>query len=197
MATGSQLQQQINQLFRLVQASKLPAELTLTNRATDKDERLVIQKGENDATNIKIQHLRGFLGDYNASTNTATLPDSSLSFSPTDAVGIAGDWLRVTTGGTVNFGSGNIVLESGDTLEYDGTIWKIRGRIQTKPAPFEINVAVNDTLFIIPGAEPEFIHLEVDRVPQIPGVDYTLSGNEINMTETVYSGSWITGIAYY
>lgn len=194
MATGTVLQQQINQLFRVVQASKLPAELTLKNRIVDKDERFVVQKGVADAENVKIQHLRGFLGDFNASTNTATLPDASLSFSLSNAIGIAGDWVKVTTAGTVDFGAGNVEMVIGDVLRYDGTQWSREFR---KPIPFTINVASDGVNFTVPGPTPSFIDLYLDRLPQIDIVDYTLLNNEITMENTVYTGSILTGVAHY
>jgi hypothetical protein len=56
-----------------------------------------------------------FKGTWNASTNTPTL---------TNGTGDAGDVYLTSTGGTVNFGAGNITFAQGDWVVYNGTIWE-------------------------------------------------------------------------
>lgn len=56
-----------------------------------------------------------YKGSWDASTNTPTL---------TDGTGTAGDTYRCATGGTVNFGAGNITFTVGDLALYDGTNWQ-------------------------------------------------------------------------
>jgi len=53
-------------------------------------------------------------GDYNATTNTPTLIDGT---------GQIGDYYKVTVAGTVDLGSGNIILQVDDIIGYDGSIW--------------------------------------------------------------------------
>lgn len=55
-----------------------------------------------------------FQGGWNANTNTPYL---------TNGVGTNGFEYVVTTGGTVNFGAGNITFTIGDNVIYNGTIW--------------------------------------------------------------------------
>ncbi len=53
-------------------------------------------------------------GDYNATTNTPTLIDGT---------GQIGDYYKVTVAGTVDLGSGNIILQVDDIIGYDGSVW--------------------------------------------------------------------------
>lgn len=53
-------------------------------------------------------------GDYNATTNTPTLIDGT---------GQIGDYYKVSVAGTVDLGSGNIILQIDDIIGYDGSIW--------------------------------------------------------------------------
>jgi plastocyanin len=56
-----------------------------------------------------------FKGTWNASTNSPTLADGS---------GSAGWQYAVSTGGTINLGSGSITFVAGDSVIYNGTIWQ-------------------------------------------------------------------------
>ena len=56
-----------------------------------------------------------YKGTWNATTNSPTLADGS---------GTAGWYYRCTTGGTVDFGHGNITFGVGDDANYNGTIWQ-------------------------------------------------------------------------
>jgi hypothetical protein len=56
-----------------------------------------------------------FKGTWNANTNSPTLADGS---------GTSGWQYAVSTGGTVNLGSGSITFVSGDYVIYNGTIWQ-------------------------------------------------------------------------
>lgn len=53
-------------------------------------------------------------GNWNANTNTPTLADG---------IGTLGDYYDVTTGGTIDLGSGSITFEASDIVKYNGTIW--------------------------------------------------------------------------
>ncbi|MBK5272618.1 MAG: hypothetical protein JJE22_16570, partial [Bacteroidia bacterium] len=56
-----------------------------------------------------------YKGTWSAATNTPYV---------TDAVGTAGDTYRVIEGGTIDLGSGPIVLYPSDDIIYNGTIWQ-------------------------------------------------------------------------
>ena len=56
-----------------------------------------------------------YKGTWNAATNSPAL---------SDATGVAGDTYRVTTGGTVNLGSGNVTFGTNDDAIHNGTIWQ-------------------------------------------------------------------------
>jgi hypothetical protein len=56
-----------------------------------------------------------YQGVYNATTNSPVLVDGT---------GNTGDVYRVTVAGTRDFGSGNIVLDVGDYVIYNGTTWE-------------------------------------------------------------------------
>ena len=56
-----------------------------------------------------------YKGTWNASTNTPTLADGT---------GTTGWTYRVTTGGTINLGSGSLTFAVGDDAIYNGTVWQ-------------------------------------------------------------------------
>ena len=56
-----------------------------------------------------------YKGTWDASTNTPTLADGT---------GVNGDRYRVSVGGTVDLGSGNINFVAGDDVIYNGTVWQ-------------------------------------------------------------------------
>lgn len=56
-----------------------------------------------------------YKGTWDASTNTPTIADG---------VGTNGDRYRVSVGGTVDLGSGNITFVAGDDVIYNGIIWQ-------------------------------------------------------------------------
>lgn len=59
-----------------------------------------------------------YQGTWDASTNTPTLSNSS------GVSNISGYFFIVSTGGTVNFGAGNITFNAGDWVLFNGTIWE-------------------------------------------------------------------------
>lgn len=59
-----------------------------------------------------------YQGTWNASTNTPTLSNASGPFN------VSGFFFIVSTGGTVNFGAGNITFNAGDWVLYNGSIWE-------------------------------------------------------------------------
>ena len=82
-----------------------------------------------------------FKGEWNATTNTPTLANGT---------GTAGWYYRCTTGGTVNFGAGNITFTSGDDARYNGTIWQRipAGALVTATATVLGGIKVGTTLQI-------------------------------------------------
>lgn len=56
-----------------------------------------------------------YKGEWNAETNTPTLADG---------IGTKGDMYYVSTDGTQNLGSGDIVFLAGDRIIYNGSIWQ-------------------------------------------------------------------------
>ncbi len=111
---GNFQQQQLNAIIAALANGKLFSELVELAQVTDDNTVLGVNTGQADALFIKVSKLRGFLGNWNAATNTPTLADG---------VGIAGDTYRCNSAGTVNFGSGDISISSGDIVMYDGSTW--------------------------------------------------------------------------
>lgn len=107
-------QEQINRFFEIIAASKLVNELTELNQLDSDTHYFTIQKGQDDALKIKPSKVRGFLGTYNATTNTPSL--SNLT-------GIEGDSYKVSVSGTVNFGAGAVKMAVGDIIEFRNGIW--------------------------------------------------------------------------
>jgi hypothetical protein len=56
-----------------------------------------------------------YKGTWNASTNSPSLANGT---------GTQGNEYAVSTGGTVNFGAGNITFNAGDFVIYSGTVWQ-------------------------------------------------------------------------
>ncbi|NJL03118.1 MAG: hypothetical protein HC910_22055 [Spirulinaceae cyanobacterium SM2_1_0] len=70
---------------------------------------------ENENIIDVFANTASYQGTYAADTNTPTL---------TDSTGAVGQFYKVSTGGTVDLGSGNIVLAQGDELWHDGSVWE-------------------------------------------------------------------------
>ena len=56
-----------------------------------------------------------YMGTWNASTNTPTLANGT---------GTQGHWYRVTVGGTIDLGSGDITFDVGDDVSHNGSVWE-------------------------------------------------------------------------
>jgi len=63
-----------------------------------------------------VVNARRYLGTWAASTNTPTLADGDPA--------VSGDEYSVSDNGTVDFGAGNIVFTTGDTVIYSGAVWQ-------------------------------------------------------------------------
>ena len=110
-------QEQLTRFFQIIAASKLNAELEeLTTDLLD-SHWLSVNTGVADAKRTKPSILRGFLGAYNATTNTPALLNSTAT---------GGDSYDVTVAGTHDFGAGAITMQVGDVIEFRNSIWKIR-----------------------------------------------------------------------
>lgn len=111
------LEQQLNRFFEVLNASKLPSDLTDALSLTI-GHYFVAQSGTSDAVKVSIPVLRGMKGSYNASTNSPILTNGS---------GIEGDSYLVSTGATRDFGNGNIQLSANEVVEYREGQWRKRG----------------------------------------------------------------------
>lgn len=116
---GTIEQQQLNQFFQIINSSLLPSELLEQLSITTLNDHLVIQEGTADALKVKIALLRGYLGTFNADTDTPTLLDST---------GIAGDSYIISVAGSHDFGSGVIVLNVDEVIEFRDSKWRIRNQ---------------------------------------------------------------------
>jgi hypothetical protein len=107
-------QEQLIALLKLIENSLLPSELTEITSVTTDSNYLVLNSGVNDAQKIKIPLLRGFIGDYNATTNSPSLSNGT---------GLKGDTYNVSVAGTRDFGNGAISLILDDLVFYNGAKW--------------------------------------------------------------------------
>lgn len=108
-------QEQLNRFFEIINNSKLNTELVELLQATSNDYFFEIQKDTDDALAIRLPAARGFLGNYNASTNTPSLSDGT---------GIDGDFYIITVAGTRDFGSGAITFAVDDFVKYINGVWR-------------------------------------------------------------------------
>lgn len=109
-------QEQLNRFFEIISSSVLNSEIPteLTQIVSDSNY-IAIQKGVEDAKKIKTSALRGYLGGYDANTNSPSL---------VDGVGVDGDKYIVTVAGIRNFGSGSISLDIDDFVRYVSGKWR-------------------------------------------------------------------------
>lgn len=108
-------QEQRNRFFEIIASSLLNSELVELLQIVDNDNFLEIQKGTDDAKAIRVPALRGYLGAYNADTNTPNLGDGT---------GIDGDFYIISVAGTRDFGSGAISFLVDDFVKYVDGIWR-------------------------------------------------------------------------
>jgi hypothetical protein len=108
-------QQQLNRFFEILNSSKLFSELTELFQITDALTYASVNLGLDDAQKIKIPALRGYLGDYDADTNTPNL---------VDGVGVHLDTYNISEAGTRDFGSGSITFKQDDLVRYLNGKWQ-------------------------------------------------------------------------
>lgn len=109
------LQDKLTRFFEVLNTSKLINELTEITALSDSYS-LALNTGNNDAKKAKIPLLRGILGDYNASTQTPPINNTNS---------MEGDSFLVSLGGTVDFGSGNVFMTTGDIIEFRSGKWMV------------------------------------------------------------------------
>ena len=104
----------ILQLLKIIAESKLFSELTEQTVINDDSFYAAINTGTSDAKKIKIPLLRGYNGDWNASTNTPAL---------INATGVAGTVYRVSVAGTRDLGNGSVTYGLDEIVYYNGSKW--------------------------------------------------------------------------
>jgi hypothetical protein len=104
----------ILQLLKIIAESKLFSELTEQTVINDDTFYAAINTGTSDAKKIKIPLLRGYNGDWDASTNTPSL---------VNATGVSGTVYRVSVAGTRDLGNGAITYGLDEIVYYNGAKW--------------------------------------------------------------------------
>lgn len=120
MPLTQQEQTAISELLKIIGASKLISGLEDLAGMPLADHYVHIQKGASDGNKVSIEKLRGFAGDYNATTNTPVLANSS---------GVEGTKYRVSVAGNRDFGSGILSLSENDIIEFEAGKWSKKVKI--------------------------------------------------------------------
>ncbi len=112
---GTLAQEQLNAFFVIMGESKLNSELDELTQIEDNDNFYEINKGTADAKAVRPSVARGYLGQYNANTNTPSLADG---------IGIDGDTYIISVAGSRDFGSGVITFIIDDFVKYVDGKWR-------------------------------------------------------------------------
>lgn len=104
----------ILQLLTLISQGKLPSELLEQTTITDDGFFSVINTGESDAKKVKLPLLRGYSGDWDATTNTPPLANG---------VGVSATVYRVSVGATRDLGNGSKTYGVDELIYYNGSKW--------------------------------------------------------------------------
>lgn len=110
----AQTDKQFAQLLEIIANSKLFSELSEQTSISDDSFFASINTGLDDAKKIKLPLLRGYSGDWNASTNSPTLINGT---------GVAGTVHRVSTQGTRDLGNGSLTYGVDEIIYYNGAKW--------------------------------------------------------------------------
>ena len=110
----AQTDKQFAQLLEIIANSKLFSELEEQTLISDDSFFASINTGLDDAKKIKLPLLRGYNGDWNASTNTPTLINGT---------GVAGTVHRVSTQGTRDLGNGALTYGVDEIIYYNSSKW--------------------------------------------------------------------------
>tara|TARA_R110000851_G_scaffold213864_1_gene366481 strand:- start:2677 stop:4488 length:1812 start_codon:yes stop_codon:yes gene_type:complete len=102
------------QLLQIIANSKLFSELSEQTVISDDGFFASINTGDEDAKKIKLPLLRGYSGDWNATTNTPSLANGA---------GVSGTVYRVGVAGTRDLGSGAITYGLDEIVYYNGVKW--------------------------------------------------------------------------
>jgi len=105
-------QEQLIAILKIFGQSKLISELLEQTSLNNDSNYLVINQGQDDAKKIKIPLIRGYKGNYNATTNTPSLSNGT---------GVSGDVYTVLVAGSRDFGNGFINLVVDDIIYYNGS----------------------------------------------------------------------------
>jgi len=105
-------QEQLVEFLKIFGQSKLISELDEQTTLTTDNNFIVINQGSNDAKKIKIPLIRGYKGEYNASTNTPNLSNGT---------GVKGDTYTISVSGNRDFGNGFVSLIVDDIIYYNGS----------------------------------------------------------------------------
>lgn len=105
-------QEQLIAILKIFGQSKLISELLEQTSLNNDSNYLVINQGQDDAKKIKIPLIRGYKGNYNATTNTPSLSNGT---------GVSGDIYTVLVAGSRDFGNGFINLVVDDIIWYNGS----------------------------------------------------------------------------
>ena len=106
--------QQISQLLQIISNSKLPSELSEQTLISNDSFFSVINTGLADSKKIKLPLLRGYSGDWNASTNTPNLANGS---------GVSATIYRVGVAGNRDLGNGALTYGVDEIIYYNGQKW--------------------------------------------------------------------------
>jgi hypothetical protein len=156
--------QQFAQLLEIIANSKLFSELSEQTVISDNSFFGSINTGSEDAKKIKLPLLRGYSGDWNASTNTPTLINGS---------GVSATVYRVGVAATRDLGSGAITYGIDEIIYYNGAKWvkliqsqisDIAGLQVALDAPKSAeNVSLDDTnLKVAPASELQVFSENID-----------------------------------
>ena len=104
----------VAQLLQIIANSKLFSELLEQTVISDDSFFASINTGEEDAKKIKLPLLRGYSGDWNASTNTPALANGT---------GLSATVYRVSVAGTRDLGNGAVTYGLEEIIYYNGAKW--------------------------------------------------------------------------
>ena len=104
----------ISQLLEIISNSKLFSQLLEQTVISDDSFFASINTGEEDAKKIKLPLLRGYSGNWNASTNTPALANGA---------GLSATVYRVSVAGTRDLGNGAVTYGLEEIIYYNGSKW--------------------------------------------------------------------------
>ena len=105
---------QFAQLLQIIANSKLFSELSEQTVISDDGFFASINTGNEDAKKIKLPLLRGYSGDWNATTNTPSLANGA---------GVSGTVYRVGVAGSRDLGNGALTYGVDEIIYYNGAKW--------------------------------------------------------------------------